>query len=103
MLISQAYCSRVRLLDGLFKLPAVSDNDLTTEPGCDLALAQKFFQASPSTASYKSPDSDKNVGKLLLRFPSKQGPHYRPLVLNLLPKGSLPPSGPSKRTNSLAN
>jgi hypothetical protein len=29
---------------------------------------------------------------------------YRPLLLNLLPKGSpLPPSGPSKRTNNVVN
>uniref|UniRef100_A0A6N2K7M1 RING-type E3 ubiquitin transferase n=2 Tax=Salix viminalis TaxID=40686 RepID=A0A6N2K7M1_SALVM len=28
---------------------------------------------------------------------------YRPLLLNLLPKGPLPPSGPSKRTNNVGN
>ncbi|KAI5561488.1 hypothetical protein BDE02_16G120500 [Populus trichocarpa] len=28
---------------------------------------------------------------------------YRPLLLNLLPKGPLPPSGPSKRTNNVVN
>ena len=28
---------------------------------------------------------------------------YRPLLLNLLPKGLSPPSGPSKRTNNVGN
>ncbi|KAJ6403407.1 hypothetical protein OIU84_015332 [Salix udensis] len=28
---------------------------------------------------------------------------YRPLLLNLLPKGPSPPSGPSKRTNNVGN
>ena len=101
MLISQAYCARIRLLDGFFKLPG-SDNVLTTEPGYDLVLTQQNFQVLPSTAGYKSPDPYNNVGKVLLRFPVKQGPEYRSLVLNLLPKGTLLPSGPSKRTNNFS-
>ncbi|KAJ9179644.1 hypothetical protein P3X46_007994 [Hevea brasiliensis] len=28
---------------------------------------------------------------------------YRPLLLNLLPRGPVPPSGPSKRTNNSVN
>ncbi|XWS13065.1 hypothetical protein CRYUN_Cryun36dG0005500 [Craigia yunnanensis] len=92
----------VRLLDGFFKLPG-SDNALTTEPGYDHVLTKQNLQVWPLTAGYMSPDSNKNVGKVLFRFPVKQGHEYGPLVLNLLPKGSLPPSGPSKRTNNLTN
>ncbi|XVF65926.1 hypothetical protein PTKIN_Ptkin09bG0290300 [Pterospermum kingtungense] len=89
MLISQAYCARVRLLDGFSELPA-SDNVVTTEPVHNLVLGHQNFQVLPSTAGYMSPDSN-------------QGPQFRSLVLNLLPKGKLPPSGPSKRTNTIAN
>ncbi|XVF29692.1 hypothetical protein REPUB_Repub15cG0144000 [Reevesia pubescens] len=96
MFISQAFCARVRLLD--------LDNVLTTEPGHDdlVLLPQQNIQVSPLATGYRSPDSDKNVGKVLLRLPGKQGPYYPPLVLNLLPKGRLPPSGPSKRTNNFS-
>ncbi|EEF28080.1 uncharacterized protein LOC8261827 [Ricinus communis] len=33
----------------------------------------------------------------------KVADEYRPLLLNLLPKGPLPPSGPSKRSNNFVN
>ncbi|XVE80766.1 hypothetical protein DITRI_Ditri15bG0006600 [Diplodiscus trichospermus] len=77
MLVSQAFCARVRLLD--------------RETGFDVVFSQKIFQVLlPSKAGYKPSDCDKNV-------------RHQPLVLNRLPKGTLPPSGPSKRTNTLAN
>ncbi|OMO94035.1 hypothetical protein COLO4_16555 [Corchorus olitorius] len=99
MIISQAFCARARLLDGFFKLPVSSDN----------VLPHQNFELRPPAAGYmyanvdqpsKLEDSGKNVGEVILR---KQGSVYRPLVLNLLPKGTLPTSGPSKRSNSLPN
>ncbi|KAH1089452.1 hypothetical protein J1N35_016709 [Gossypium stocksii] len=94
MLISQAFSARVRLMDreGFPKVP-VSDN---------VVASHQNVQVSALAGGYKSPDSDKNVVKTHLRLPGKPGPEYRPLVLNLLPKGTLPPSGPSKRKNSFS-
>lgn len=37
------------------------------------------------------------------RFGAAAAAKYGPLVLNLLPKGTKPPSGPSKGTNELKN
>ncbi|KAJ0028201.1 hypothetical protein Pint_35033 [Pistacia integerrima] len=56
-------------------------------------------------SGFKSPDVN-FPGKL--EEPTKNSPipekviyNYRPLLLNLLPKGPVPPSGPSKRTNDV--
>ncbi|OMO94518.1 hypothetical protein CCACVL1_05948 [Corchorus capsularis] len=112
MFISQAFYVRARILDGFFKLPVSSDKVFKTEPGLNLVVPQRNFQVRPPAAGYMSAnvdqpskleDSRKNVGKVILRKAAKQGSGYRPLVLNLLPKGTLPPSGPSKRSNSLPN
>ncbi|TYH03841.1 hypothetical protein ES288_A09G250700v1 [Gossypium darwinii] len=72
MLISQAFSARVRLMD--------------TE-GFNVVASHQNVQ---------------NIVKTHLRLPEKPGPEYRPLVLNLLPKGTLPPSGPSKRKNTFS-
>ncbi|KAK5804927.1 hypothetical protein PVK06_032579 [Gossypium arboreum] len=87
MLISQAFSARVRLMD--------------TE-GFNVVASHQNVQVSALAGGYKSPDSEKNVVKTHLRLPGKPGPEYRPLVLNLLPKGTLPPSGPSKRKNTFS-
>lgn len=94
MLIPQAFSARVRLMDteGFPKVP-VSDN---------VVVSHQNVPVSALTGGYQSPNSDKNARKTHLRLPGKQGPEYRPLVLNLLPKGTLPPSGPSKRKNSFS-
>lgn len=68
-----------------------------------LAMGPKVEVAS----GFKSPDVNFQ-GKLeeptknfesLPPTPEKVIYNYRPLLLNLLPKGTVPPSGPSKRTN----
>ncbi|TKY73934.1 hypothetical protein E2542_SST02693 [Spatholobus suberectus] len=43
------------------------------------------------------------AGKLPLPGTRLAGGKYGPLILNMLPKGPVPPSGPSKGTNSINN
>ncbi|KAL4285169.1 hypothetical protein GQ457_16G028540 [Hibiscus cannabinus] len=99
VLVSPAVSARVRLVDmqGSFKLH-VSDSD-------DVVLTSQSLHLPASAAGYyRSRDSDIDVGKELLRLhgKAKPGSGHRPLVLNLLPRGTLPPSGPSKRKNSFS-
>ncbi|GKV02281.1 hypothetical protein SLEP1_g14738 [Rubroshorea leprosula] len=76
MFMSQASCAR--LLGGTFE-PGV-------EPGMlSLALPQRTFRAPVAVPEKKSELQ------------------YGPLLLNLLPKGKVPPSGPSKRINNSVN
>lgn len=44
-------------------------------------------------------NSDKEISALSQRISAK----YRPLLLNILPKGTVPPSGPSKGKNDVKN
>ncbi|GMI71909.1 hypothetical protein HRI_000860200 [Hibiscus trionum] len=86
VLVSRAVSARVRLID--------VDNVVLT--------SQILHLPASAAGYYRSRDSDIDVGKTLLRLHRKPGSEYRPLVINLLPKGSFPPSGPSKRKNSFS-
>ncbi|KAK8556096.1 hypothetical protein V6N13_070165 [Hibiscus sabdariffa] len=96
VLVSRAVSARVRLMDmqGSFKLH-VSDDVVVT--------SQSLHLPASAAGYYRSRDSG-DVGKELLRLHGKvkPGSEHRPLVLNLLPRGTLPPSGPSRRKNSFS-
>ncbi|KAK8511039.1 hypothetical protein V6N13_013452 [Hibiscus sabdariffa] len=90
--VSPAMC---RMMQGSFKLHVSDDVVLTS---------QSLHLPASAAGYYRSRDSDSDVGKELLRLhgKAKPGSGHRPLVLNLLPRGTLPPSGPSKRKNSFS-
>nr|DAD25816.1 TPA_asm: hypothetical protein HUJ06_027284 [Nelumbo nucifera] len=93
-------------------------NLAATQPALNLVLPGGHIDASSSSSSKsgslrlfpcesETVESTENLRRL--EFPPSQnqrksiaGKHGQ-LVLNILPKGRLPPSGPSKRTNKLVN
>ncbi|KAG1338134.1 hypothetical protein COCNU_04G004400 [Cocos nucifera] len=81
-----------------------SANMPAMDPGLNIALPKEILHippldSSPPTVSpcnLASPVSTKSSASSKAEIEEK----YKPLLLNLLPRGKVPPSGPSKGTNN---
>nr|KYP39433.1 hypothetical protein KK1_039268 [Cajanus cajan] len=72
-----------------------------TEPTLNLALPSDRVVAPPEEDH--PPPHVSPCGHLRVAGKKLGGAKYGPLVLNMLPKGPVPPSGPSKGTNDFNN
>uniref|UniRef100_A0A5B7CB11 Uncharacterized protein n=1 Tax=Davidia involucrata TaxID=16924 RepID=A0A5B7CB11_DAVIN len=95
LIISQS-SSSARPLNGFYP------NSLAaTEPALNLALPGDNGASPPEKDSSLPCEMDSSTEILA---PKRLGGKYGlPLVLNMLPKGPAPPSGPSKGTNNIKN
>lgn len=81
-----------------------SANIPAMEPGLNIALPKEILHIPPlesdplnvSPCNLASPVSTKSSASSKAELEEK----YKPLLLNLLPRGKVPPSGPSKGTNN---
>ncbi|CAJ2641702.1 unnamed protein product [Trifolium pratense] len=85
ILLSLSSLSSARPLNDFSHLPATSN----------LAL--------PSDRTAMMPEKEGHVSGVLEIRGGGKAAAYGPLILNMLPKGKVPPSGPSKGTNNLNN
>ncbi|KAJ1384721.1 hypothetical protein SESBI_42283 [Sesbania bispinosa] len=74
----------------------------STEPTLNLALPTDRVE-QPAGGHVSPCDHMRVAGKLPSPGMRLGGGKYGPMILNMLPKGKVPPSGPSKGTNNLNN
>ncbi|OIW15295.1 hypothetical protein TanjilG_10735 [Lupinus angustifolius] len=92
--------SYARLLNGVTSL-------VTTETTLNIALPSEgvFLKEKEELAGHVLPCDHMVVvtGKVQSPEFTLSGGKYGPLILNMLPKGKVPSSGPSKRINNVKN
>ncbi|KAG5148394.1 hypothetical protein JHK82_015275 [Glycine max] len=76
-----------------------------TEPSLNLALPSDrvVVPEEPAPRHVSGCGHTRVAGMLALPGTRLAGGKYGPMILNMLPKGPVPPSGPSKGTNNLNN